>query len=191
MIASEPRPVPAVAPALLVFEAHLETCLVPRAGDLELSGWVLERGGARFASIEIELDGKRVGGTDALVEHPDWRGRLEEAGLNPEHGAPAGLDPGRSRRCRWQCGCRIPAPVSRSSAVLLVRLQSDLGAATEVFRGSLEEALYLTAASGFARHARRAQELEQVIVAIEQSRFWKLRERWLAVKRRLGLTDER
>jgi hypothetical protein len=36
----------------------------------------------------------------------------------------------------------------------------------------------------------RIAALETRIAAMRASRFWKMRDRWFAVKRRLGLTDE-
>ena len=39
-----------------------------------------------------------------------------------------------------------------------------------------------------AEHQRNT--LEQQIAAMKQSRFWKAREQWFAVKRAVGLTDE-
>ena len=41
-----------------------------------------------------------------------------------------------------------------------------------------------------ARTELQRAELEQQIAAMKQSRFWRARDQWFAVKRRFGLTNE-
>jgi SAM-dependent methyltransferase len=189
-------PEPGVSFASLSFQGE-PRCFVERADlssdgrRLDLEGWAAVRTGA-VRAVEVILDGER------LAVAPVDRPRGDVAELLGE-GYP---------RCGWACSCALPAGLSRSSAVLLLRVVDGRGVTHPVFAGSLD-ALLLTAArltvstlrrdlfyteaaltEDLARAAVEAEALRARIAAMEASRFWKLRDAWFRVKRGLGLTDQ-
>jgi hypothetical protein len=107
----------------------------------------------------------------------------------------------RHRRSGWEGSLRLPAGVSRSRAVLLLRAVDEAGRGFPAHAGSLEWHLLVGTGHDLG-HARRELEraaaryaadttaLRSRIAAMEASRFWKLRNRWFALKRFLRLTDE-
>jgi hypothetical protein len=68
-------------------------------------------------------------------------------------------------------------------------MQARAQALTQQVAQRQNEVVDLRERLAVAEHQRN--ELEQQIAAMEQSRFWKAREQWFAVKRKVGLTDER
>jgi hypothetical protein len=98
--------------------------------------------------------------------------------------------------------------VSHSASVLLIRVVDDRGSAFPVWAGTIESALLRSsrnevsvlvrelatareqAAWDAAEASLEIAELEARLAAMEASRFWKMRNAWFGVKRRLGLTEE-
>jgi SAM-dependent methyltransferase len=171
-------------PQLFVERAELDS-----EGRLELAGWAAVRNGG-VREVEVWLNEERLG----------------SAPVDGERGDVAGFFGGpRHVRSGWSCGCRLPAAVSRSAAVLRLRVVDGGGGGHVLWAGSVAE--LLLAASrleseqlrGWLRHteavlaeerARAAVELRALtdrIAAMRSSRFWKLRNAWFRCKARVGL----
>jgi SAM-dependent methyltransferase len=174
-------------PQLFVEKADLDA-----GGNLELEGWAAVRNGT-VRDVEVWLDGERLGSARVEGERGDVRGFF---------GASAGVLPG------WGCSCRLPAGVSRSAAVLRLRVVDGGGGRHVLWAGSVAELLlassrlereqlrgWLGHVEGLlsqerARAAGIAAELEALktrLAAMRASRFWKLRNAWFRLKVRLGL----
>jgi SAM-dependent methyltransferase len=160
---------------------------------LDLGGWAATRSGT-VAWVEAALDGERLGAVSQLETRPDVAAFL-------------GRDP--SLRCGWSLSCPLPEGASRTAAVLRLRTVDGRGRSQPLWAGSIESALLASArqdaeklgrelrhtqdrlAEETARIDHEAEVLRARIQAMEASRFWKLRDAWFAVKRGLGVTEER
>ena len=112
----------------------------------------------------------------------------------------------------WRLALRLPAGSPRDAARLAVRVvdaggrewtlderpvdsallrsaRLDLYATTEALERTRAESAALLERERAAA-AAEAAGLEARIAGMQASRFWKLRDRWFRLKRRLGLTDE-
>lgn len=163
---------------------------------LDLGGWVIVRSGA-VREVEARLGGERLAGVADLEPRPD---------------VAAALGGDRYLRCGWSLACPLPAGVSSAAASLRLRVVDGWGRAHPLWAGSIESALLAGARQNAdklrlelwrardlleeerARANRATTEAEALRVrvqAMEASRFWKMRNAWFAVKRGLGLTEER
>src|SRR5436305_2707952 len=178
-------------------QLSLERARLEDGGNrLDLGGWVAVRSGA-IHGIEAMLDGERL----AAV-----------AGLEPRPDVAAFLGSERHLRSGWDLACPLPPGTSRTSAVLRLRVVDGRGRPQPLWAGSIESALLAGSrqegerlfrelwqsqdllAEERARAAVATVEAEALrvrIQAMEASRFWKIRNAWFAVKRWLGLTEER
>lgn len=181
-------------------EGHLDRCRMSPAG-LELEGWAVDRDrpGSR-PLVEISIAGEVVGRARAEHPRPDVAralGRADEA------------------RCGWRWrgdgGGRPIAPAD----VVMVKAIGEEGESFVVHLSAVETAALWLAARRQHREleeaeaaAREAQAtagerywearslsvardaLAARVAAMEASRFWKLRNRWFRLKRRLGLAAE-
>jgi SAM-dependent methyltransferase len=173
-------------PQLFVERAELDA-----EGGLELAGWAAVRNGS-VREVEVWLDAARLG----------------SAPVDGERGDVAGFFGGpRHVRSGWSCRCRLPAAVSRSAAMLRLRVVDGGGRGHVLWAGSTPE--LLLAASrleseqlrGWLRHneavlaeerARAAVETKALadrLAAMRASRFWKLRNLWFRFKARVGLAS--
>lgn len=173
-------------PQLFVEKAELDA-----GGNLELEGWAAVRNGS-VREVELWLDEERLGSARVEGERGDVRGFFG--------GSPDILS-------GWGGSCRLPAGVSRSAAVLRLRVVDGGGGGHVLWAGSIAE--LLLAASrleseqlrGWLRHneavlaeerARAAAEKRALVdrlAAMRASRFWKLRNVWFRLKARVGLAD--
>jgi SAM-dependent methyltransferase len=171
-------------PQLFVERAELDA-----EGRLELAGWAAVRNGS-VREVEVWLDAERLGAAPVDGERGDVAGFF---------GGPPGLRPG------WSWAGALPPAVSRSAAVLRLRVVDGGGEGHVLWAGSIAE--LLLAASrlesgqlrGWLRHneavlaeerARSAAQLRALadrLAAMRASRFWKLRNAWFRLKARLGL----
>lgn len=169
---------------------------VPR--QIQVSGWGVDRAtGEPLREIRVRIDGQ------AVAASSDFHPRPEAVALFPmESVQPVG----------WQLAFDLPAGADHHSALLTLTAIDAAGREHGVFEGPLHVALLRSARMGQlysyleqqrmrteheAEVARLRAEaggqiaaLETRIAAMRASRFWKMRDRWFAVKRRLGLTDE-
>lgn len=160
---------------------------------LELGGWAAVRSGA-IRGIEAMLDGERLAAVAELEPRPD---------------VAAFLGSERYLRSGWDLACPLPPGTSRTAAVLRLRVVDGRGSSQPLWAGSIESVLLAGSrqdgeklyrelrqtqdllAEEKARVAGEAEALRARIQAMEASRFWKMRNAWFAVKRGLGLTEER
>lgn len=160
---------------------------------LDLDGWAAVLSGA-IRGIEVMLDGERLAAVSALAPRPD---------------VAAFLGNERYLRSGWHFSCPLPAGASRTSAVLRLRVVDGRGRPQPLWAGAIESVLLAGSrqesvrlyhelrqahdllAEEKARAAVEAEALRARIQAMEASRFWKMRNAWFAVKRGLGLTEER
>jgi SAM-dependent methyltransferase len=185
-------PEPGVDFSSLAFQGEpqlfVERAVLDSEGRLELAGWAAVRNGS-VQKVEVWLNEERLG----------------SAPIDGERGDVAGFFGGpRHVRSGWTCSCRLPAAVSRSGAVLRLRVVDAGGGGHILWAGSPPE--LLLAASrleseqlrGWLRHteavlagerARAAvetRELADRIAAMRASRFWKLRNAWFRFKAWVG-----
>ncbi|HEY0552929.1 MAG TPA: class I SAM-dependent methyltransferase [Thermoanaerobaculia bacterium] len=170
--------------------------VVPR--QIQIGGWGVDRvSGEPLREIRVRIDGK------AVASSSDFHPRPEAAALFPmETVQPVG----------WQLSFDLPEGADHTSALLTLTAIDAAGREHRFFEGPLHVALLRSARMGLlysdldkqrmrteheAELARfrgdaeaRIDALETRIAAMRASRFWKMRNRWFALKRRLGLTDE-
>ncbi len=166
----------------------VERCALAGPDRLELRGWAGVLGSGGLAAVEVLLDGELLA-------------RLPIDGARPEVAAMLG-EP-RLERSGWGGICRLPEGVSRSVAVLRMRVVDDRGTAHPEAAATLEAALHgstrleVTVAQRELRqaaaHAERlaldASALAARIAAMEASRFWKLRNLWFRLRGWLGIRE--
>lgn len=175
---------------------------VVEEGELALRGWALARYGS-VAAVEVLADGEVLARSPVGSPRPD---------VAAAYGARFGAS-------GWSCRCRLPgadSPDGSRGTTLALRAVDAAGAAhvlrigtldallaalrrdqvrvleSEVYRLHCElAAARQEAGAEQARLRARIEGLEARRLAMEASRFWKLRNAWFAVKRALRLTDER
>ncbi|MFL6194463.1 MAG: class I SAM-dependent methyltransferase [Thermoanaerobaculia bacterium] len=168
-------------------------CLFEEGRRLDLSGWAAVRSGA-VREVEVMLGRERLA-------------RVPIEGPRPDVAAFLGDD--RYLHSGWSCSCPLPPGASRSEPVLRLRAVDGRGVSWPLWAGSIESALLAGAREEnqelrrdlLESQARRSEEnasaaaeiqgLQARIAAMEASRFWKVRNAWFGVKRRLGMTEER
>jgi SAM-dependent methyltransferase len=176
-------------------EGFVEHCSAP--GDrLRLAGWVADRA-RREPPRELRMVIGGSGGEVRLV-HRDFTPRPEVGALFPYE---------QVTGYGWRCEAPLPAGALEQNALLTIEVVDAAGAASELYVDPLLAALLRSArldlyATGLQLHDRAAElarereridglhgvirGLETRIEAMQASRFWKLRNAWFAVKRRLG-----
>ncbi|HEY0510759.1 MAG TPA: class I SAM-dependent methyltransferase [Thermoanaerobaculia bacterium] len=174
-------------------QLFLERARLADAGRrLDLDGWAAARAGAA-REVEVRLGDERLAVAAIAEPRPD---------------VAAFLGDDRYLRAGWRCSCPLPAGVSHSAAVLRLGVVDGRGVAQPLWAGSIESALLAGSrmeADGLRHELGEARDLlvqerqratwqaaalRDRIAAMEASRFWKLRNAWFRVKRRLGLTRE-
>jgi hypothetical protein len=148
--------------------------------------------GAPLAAVDVLLAGRLLGSAAIDRERPDVAEMVEE---------PSAL------RSGWLLAAPLP-PGTPRSAPLVLRVADRRGGrfvahvstlAAALLRSSRLEVRFYQAALSREEAERREAEaraaaeiagLRARIAAMQASRFWKLRNRWFAVKRFLRLTDE-
>jgi SAM-dependent methyltransferase len=172
--------------------AFLETVRFLAPDRLEATGWVASApaaGDEEIDAVEALLDGEVLA-------------RNAELGPRPDVDHARSGEPLRARGFRLDLS--LPRCLSHA-ATLSLRTADRRGRTSLLAASSLETALLESARLDAARaeaELKRAREelavakaenagLAALLAAMETSRFWKLRDRWFAVKRFLRLTDER
>jgi hypothetical protein len=165
----------------------VERCALAGRGDLlELRGWAANLGSGGLAAVEVRLDGELLARLPVELERPEVGEMLG--------------DP-RQVRVGWAGSCRLPAGVSRSAAVLALRVIDDEGGVHPEMAARFEAALHdstrldvtvvmrelRAATERAARLEAESAALAARIAAMEASRFWKARNLWFGLKNRLGL----
>jgi hypothetical protein len=153
--------------------------------------------GEPLQEIRARIDGRLVAASR------DFHPRPEAVALFPlESVQPVG----------WQLSFDLPAGADHAGAILALTALDAAGREHGVYEGPLHAALLRSARMGIlyghldrqrmqAEHeaevtrlreetGARIAALESRVAVMEASRFWKMRNRWFALKRRLGLTDE-
>lgn len=179
-------------------EGFLEHCGFSPPDRVALGGWGLDRvTGKALKDVRARLDGREVPQIVELRERP------EVAALYPEE---------RFEPVGWDISFRLPPGTDRFATVVTVAATDARGRERILFEGPLQAALLRSVRLGVIychkdqarERAHHAAELDRLrkeaeaeatalrnrIAAMEASRFWKLRNLWFALKRRLGLTRE-
>ena len=143
---------------------------------IEMSGWGVDRAsGESLREIRARIDGQAVGSSTDFQPCPG------AVALVPmENVQPVG----------WQLAFDLPQGADHTSALLTLTAVDAAGREHEVFEGPLYMALLRTARMGLLYSYLDQQRTRNEIAAMRASRFWKMRDRWFALKRLLGLTDE-
>jgi SAM-dependent methyltransferase len=175
-------------------EPHLflDHCAPAGPNGLKMSGWAVVRTG-EVEAVEVLLDG------ELLAAFPIDHQRPEVAAL---------LGDDRYRRSGWGGSCPLPRGVSRHGAVFLIRVRDSRGVSHPLRAGSLESLLLESARNDLrvldhllrktegeleelrGRSRAEIEGLRARMGAMEESRFWKMRNAWFGLKRTLHLTEE-
>jgi SAM-dependent methyltransferase len=183
-------------------EVYVEHCSFEPPDCLRVRGWAVDRRGAPIREIRLSLGEEVLAGTRAFEPRPDVAGHL------PATAAPQG----------WALEVHLPRGTSRPAGVLKLWVVDADGAETVAEASTLEAALQRSATlelSATRRELERTREeleayrtatretthqrnllqirvaaLDARLAAMEASAFWRLRNGWFALKRRLGLTDQ-
>ncbi|HEX8253344.1 MAG TPA: class I SAM-dependent methyltransferase, partial [Thermoanaerobaculia bacterium] len=191
VISPEPIPNPSPRRTPKGFVDQFET----EKEGVRISGWAVGAG-EEAERVEIRLDDELA----AMATH---------FGVRPDVAAWLGMD--EATRSGWEV--LIPHSAIRSFRYQVVTISAFTRANEEriLFIGTLDslsghaarekgkelerqleagknEIAVLHERVAVSEHQRRT--LEQQIAAMQQSRFWRARDQWFAMKRRLGLTDE-
>ncbi|HNZ97272.1 MAG: class I SAM-dependent methyltransferase [Acidobacteria bacterium] len=163
-------------------DGHVEKVAFPGRERLSLSGWARDPStDSPPAAVELHLgDGRSLSLTRFSVR-PDlpWPGP-----------------------CGWQTEVELPAAANPGSWPLVVLAYGTGGSRSILHAGSVasahvaaerarREALFAEASRRHVRLGWEHEVLRARLAAMEASRFWKLRCGWFAIKRALGLTEER
>ncbi|HUP22999.1 MAG TPA: class I SAM-dependent methyltransferase [Thermoanaerobaculia bacterium] len=171
-------PADAPDPASLVLDpgpqGQIETCEALRPGELRLTGWAIGRGSG-VERVTVWVGGERLGDYRDLQPRPDIAASFGDERFSTSG---FGLD------------IRLPVPVRRADAIVVVEAVSATGVRRALYCGGLERLLYLTARENYLRHRQRVFELAEIIERMKHSRFWRLRRAWFRLKRALGLSSE-
>jgi SAM-dependent methyltransferase len=181
-------------------EGYVDSCKLTPPDRLDLSGWVVDRvSGQPVREVQISVDGEVL--QVCRLFHP--RGDVAELLFKNDVCIEAQ---------GWCFAVRLPRGTSRSTGALTIRVIDANGLESVLYAATIDAALLsslqrdlVTMAAETARlqkeHAealaqRRAEAdyeisvLEARLAAMENSRFWKIRNGWFGIKRRLGLTRE-
>lgn len=176
----------------------LDHCSFAFPRRIRMSGWGVDRSsGEPLREIRARVDGRAAGSSTDLHPLPDAAALFPMENVQP---------------VRWQLAFDLPQGVDHTSALLTLTAVDAAGREHEVFEGPLHVALLRSARTGLLLSEREQQRtraqyetelarlradaegrigaLETRVAAMQASRFWKMRNRWFALKRRLGLTDE-
>lgn len=176
----------------------LDHCAFVFPRKIQVSGWGVDRAsGEPLREIRVRIDGQAVVSSTAF--HP----RPEVVALFPmESVQPVG----------WLLSFDLPEGAHHTSALLTLTAVDAAGREHGMFEEPLYVALLRSTRMGLhysyldqqrirteheaelaqlrAYAEGRIAVLETRIATMQASRFWKMRNRWFALKRRLGLTDE-
>jgi SAM-dependent methyltransferase len=162
------------------------------AGGLRLEGWAGDPTGG-VKEVEVFLDGDRLAAVPVDAPREDVAEMMKSE---------------RYLRSGWLCCCPLPAGVSHSSSVLLLRAVDACGVGHPLWAGTLETALVFSWRNEARRRklklmhvealrdierAEAAAEIEALrnrIAAMRASRFWKMRNAWFRFKKLVGLVEE-
>jgi SAM-dependent methyltransferase len=181
-------------------EGYIDSCKLTPPDRIDLSGWVADRGtGLPVREVQILIDGEVLQVCRLFYPRGDVAALLfkNDPGFEPQG---------------WRFAIRLPRGTSRSTGALAIRvidangLESILYAATidAALLGSLQrdvvamdtEIARIRKENSEAVAQRKAETdyeisvLKARLAAMENSRFWKIRNGWFAIKRKLGLTRD-
>lgn len=184
---------------------------------IDVSGWVATRSRAcPITRVTIDLGGQPLAELTTLTERSDVADHFGEETFR-HSGWAASFDL-RERpvsfhellviRATTACGFEwisylgtLATAAFRARAAILMQQERDRAALIKKINDARVRDLLLRISSLEQRTAQLEQtaglltadndRLRSTITAMEASRFWKMRERWFGVKRKLGLTEER
>ncbi|HEY0159231.1 MAG TPA: class I SAM-dependent methyltransferase [Thermoanaerobaculia bacterium] len=175
-------------------KGFVDQFLVDEEG-VRISGWatLVDEPAER---VEIRLDDELAGIATRFASRPDVAAWLGAAGAT-ESGWEIVVPHAAARSFRYQVATVSAFSRENEERILFHGTIDSLNG--HVAREKVKELHHQLAVRGseiaalsqrvlVSEHQR--QELEQQIAAMRQSRFWKARDQWFAVKRRVGLTDE-
>jgi SAM-dependent methyltransferase len=178
-------------------DSYVDHCSLPRPDRLEISGWVADRTtGKPVREVRAELDGQVAA-------------RCRDLPLRED--VAAAFAPDTITAQGFRLSVDLPPAISRTTTPLVLRGVAATGRESVISASSIDAALLRSARldllvlhrhlAEIRREATRLGEsearlgwevatLKARIAAMEASRFWKLRERWFGLKRRLRLHGE-
>jgi len=178
-------------------DGYVEHCSLVAPDRLEIAGWVVDRVGREpVQEVWAELDGTIVARCRDLTLRQDVEAAY----------------PGESLTAQgWRLSVPLPTGLLIGTTPLVLRVVDFHGRPSAIAASSVESALLRSArldllttgiqlAEAHEENARLGESEARLgwevavrdarIAAMEASRFWKLRQRWFALKRRLGLSGE-
>jgi hypothetical protein len=186
-------------------DGFVEECRLDTRRRLILQGWVIDRHTKTVVQeIRFHLDGKLLERTEVLIDRPE---------VAANYPGDAGVGQG------WRAELALPDSWDLSRAVLRIDALGSDGFVSTLAEGTVESFLIRLALYRRFERERENLSLQQTILgererfeqrladerialgneigrlevhiaAMKASRFWKIRDRWFALKRLLGLTTE-
>jgi SAM-dependent methyltransferase len=181
-------------------EGFVDHCSLLPPDVLELSGWVADRAtGQRVREVQCRVDGAVLQVCRTFGPRKDVAARLYR-------------HDGRTLPLSWRFAVRLPRGTSRSTGTLSIAVIDARGEESILYAATIDAARLasvqrdLAATNAELARIRKEKDetiamrkaeadyalsvLEARIAAMENSRFWKIRNAWFRFKRKLGLTDQ-
>lgn len=182
---------------------YVENVSAALDGTLSVEGWAADLGGnAPLEEIELAVNGAVVGTCRELSPRPDVAAPRELPEERVWGWRVEGPSPPRAPRTETRVRLKVRTAPGGAGAEAGTRGPGELEHV--VFLGSLESLLAVTYRRQAEELGARAERLagERDLLGLEaalrtheasamrESRFWRLRDRWFALKKKLGLIDE-
>jgi len=182
-------------------EGYVDQCTLTPPDRLDLSGWVVDRATGRpVREVQLRIDGEILQICRLFSPRADVAAQL----FPNDERAPTPLG--------WRFAVKLPPGTSHSAGVLVLQVIDAQGRESVLYAATIDAALlaslqrdYMALGAELARVRREHQEalaqkqaehgyeisvFQARLAAMENSRFWKIRNSWFRLKRRLGLTQE-
>ena len=178
-------------------DGYVEHCSLAAPDRLEIAGWVVDRAsGQPVREVWAEVDGAVAARCRDLTRRED----VDAAFPGDDRVAAQG----------WRLSVPLPPALPLGTTPLVLRAVDHRGRPAAIAASSVESALLRSARLDLLMTRMELAEVRQEnarlgesearlgwevavrdarIAAMEASRFWKLRERWFALKGRLGLKE--
>jgi len=138
---------------------------------LRLHGWATAAPGSRVERVEVAINGEPAGATEPVDTLPDVAAKLRQ----PERPVVG-----------WQIVVEGPRRHFDPRDIAMVKVVATGGESFVVRLDTLRGLLASEALAELRQQKDRVAKLERQLEQMRQSRFWKLRDAWWQLRRRLG-----
>jgi hypothetical protein len=159
---------------------YVETSRPISPSSVELTGWAFDREApTRPVALIVLVNGREIARVEPSGQRPDLVEAMRKFTVAEAEG-------GTNDRLGFAVTVDLARPVT-SDDFVIVEAEASSGRRTVLHASALEGAALLrTAAEAEQRARNEAEQLRSRLYAMEQSRFWRLRNRWFAFKQLWG-----